>query len=105
MSTRCFLPHCPCESTSPQNSDIIDVEPSAAINARNAEVALVYRCCWDTQHSPCGIFIEGTPRDILSHLRERHGIVHTADAELYREAHREASGYSVQMLAMWIHGS
>ncbi|KAG1866828.1 hypothetical protein F4604DRAFT_1927801 [Suillus subluteus] len=82
MSTRCFLPHCPCESTSPQNSVVIDVEPSAVVNARNAEVALVYRCSWDTQHSPCGMFIEGSPRDILSHLRERHGIVHSGDADL-----------------------
>ncbi|KAG1781620.1 hypothetical protein EV702DRAFT_597346 [Suillus placidus] len=83
MFTRCFLPHCPCESTSPQNSVIIDVEPSAAVNARDAQVeTLVYRCLWDTQHSPCGMFIEGTSRDLLSHLRERHGVMHTADAEL-----------------------
>ncbi|KAG2074224.1 hypothetical protein BDR04DRAFT_1229470 [Suillus decipiens] len=83
MSTRCFLLHCPCKSTSPQDSVVIDVEPSTALNARNAEVeTLVYRCCWDTQHSPCKLFIECTSRDILSHLRERHGIVHTADADL-----------------------
>ncbi|KAG2036904.1 hypothetical protein BDR03DRAFT_1011255 [Suillus americanus] len=83
MSTRCFLPHCPCESTSPQNSVIIEVEPSTAVNARNADSdTLVYRCSWDTQHSPCGMFIEGSPRDILSHFRERHGIVYTADADL-----------------------
>lgn len=80
---RCFLPNCPCESTSPQNSVIIDVEPCVAINARDAEVPTpVYRCCWDEQHYPCGMFIQGAPRDILSHLRERHDIMHTADAEL-----------------------
>jgi len=34
------------------------------------------------EHSPCGMFIEGTPRDIISHLRHHHGIVHDADEEL-----------------------
>ncbi|KAG2157881.1 uncharacterized protein EDB93DRAFT_731668 [Suillus bovinus] len=84
MSTRCFLPHCPCGSTSPQNSDIIDVEPCAAINAHDPDAeVVVYRCSWDTQHSPCGMFIEGAPRDILSHFRERHGIaMYAADADV-----------------------
>ncbi|KAG1750752.1 hypothetical protein EDB19DRAFT_1846355 [Suillus lakei] len=81
--SRCFLPHCPCKSTSPQNAVVIDVEPSTAINARDAEVeTLVYRCAWDTQHSPCGMFIEGTPREIFSHLRQRHGVPHNANEEL-----------------------
>ncbi|KIK41770.1 hypothetical protein CY34DRAFT_187560 [Suillus luteus UH-Slu-Lm8-n1] len=83
MFSRCFLPNCPCESTSPQNSSIIDVETCVAIDARGAEVPTpVYRCRWDTQHSPCGMFISGAHRDIFSHLRERHGIMYTADADL-----------------------
>lgn len=83
MFTRCFLPHCPCESTSPQDSVIIDVEPCAAINARDSDIeVVVYRCCWDTRGSPCRFFIEGSPMDILSHLRERHGVVYSADADI-----------------------
>ncbi|KAG2147590.1 hypothetical protein DEU56DRAFT_882348 [Suillus clintonianus] len=83
MFTRCFLPHCPCKSMSPHDAIVIDVEPSAVVNAQDAEgETLVYHCSWDIQHSPCGMFIEGTPRDILSHLRERHGIVHNAEEDL-----------------------
>ncbi|KAG1750756.1 hypothetical protein EDB19DRAFT_1349652 [Suillus lakei] len=83
MLTRCVLPNCPCKSTSPQSAVIIDVEPSAVVNACDAELETpVYRCSWDTHHSPCRMFIEGTARDILAHLRERHNIVHNADDDL-----------------------
>ncbi|KAG1750760.1 hypothetical protein EDB19DRAFT_1612339, partial [Suillus lakei] len=34
-------------------------------------------CAWD--HSPCEMFIEGTPREILSHFRRRHGVVHNVN--------------------------
>ncbi|KAG1747199.1 uncharacterized protein EDB91DRAFT_1019751, partial [Suillus paluster] len=39
-------------------------------------------CDWDAEHSPCGMYIEGTSRDVISHLRERHGIVQKADEDL-----------------------
>ncbi|KAG0705698.1 hypothetical protein DFH29DRAFT_872860 [Suillus ampliporus] len=77
MFSRCPLPRCPCDSTSPPDALVIDVEPTTALKARHAVVEiLVYQCAWDDEHSPCGMFIEGTPRDIFSHLRQHHGLFH-----------------------------
>ncbi|KAG1747201.1 uncharacterized protein EDB91DRAFT_73979 [Suillus paluster] len=83
MFSRCPLPHCPCDSTSPPDAVVINVEASTAVKARHAAVEiLVYQCTWDSEHSPCGLFIEATPIDILSHLRQHHGISHNANENL-----------------------
>ncbi|KAG0706831.1 hypothetical protein DFH29DRAFT_900230 [Suillus ampliporus] len=78
---RCFLSDCPCDSTSPQEAIIIDVEASTAIKARQNAV-LVYRCGWNIEHSPCSVFIEGTRKEILSHLKQCHGIMHDIGANI-----------------------
>ncbi|KAG1717630.1 uncharacterized protein EDB91DRAFT_1012600, partial [Suillus paluster] len=31
-------------------------------------------CAWNDEHSPCAMFIEGAPKEILSHLRRHHGV-------------------------------
>ncbi|KAG1742733.1 uncharacterized protein EDB91DRAFT_1127758 [Suillus paluster] len=61
---------------SPRDAIIIDVETSTAVKARySAADAIVYRCAWNNEHSQaCGIFIGGTHKNILSHLRRCHGV-------------------------------
>ncbi|KAG0706827.1 hypothetical protein DFH29DRAFT_120555 [Suillus ampliporus] len=81
---RCFLHDCPCDSTSPHDAIVINVETSTAVRARDSAVeAVVYRCAWNNEHSQgCGMFIGGTHREILSHLRQRHGVGYSAKENL-----------------------
>ncbi|KAG0706828.1 hypothetical protein DFH29DRAFT_900225 [Suillus ampliporus] len=82
-SYRCFLPDCPCDSTSPHDATIIDVENSTAVKARDSAVdAALYRCAWNENSQACGMFIGGTRKEILSHLRQRHGVKHSAKENL-----------------------
>ncbi|KIJ65893.1 hypothetical protein HYDPIDRAFT_109964 [Hydnomerulius pinastri MD-312] len=60
----------------PQEDEIIRVDPETVRRAdrdRNIDV-IVYQCQWDLRGTQCQMWVEGDVGEVLTHLRQYHGV-------------------------------